>query len=124
MVLREKELRLSEEWQDRFAAAERSNEKDWLDCVEDLQALVVREFGFESSAVHVLRAAHSIHPAESFFKEVPIQVRYNRARNGPLSVGAEVENVPLVSLKGLEIPLSSLGGFGSTPLVVIGGSRS
>lgn len=124
MVLRENQLRLSEEWQERFAAAERSPDRDWLDCVEDLQLQVVREFGMPDSSVASLRHARSIHPSERFFLEVPICARYNRARNGPLRVGSEILDVPVANLDGTTISLLDLGGSEQRPLVVIGGSRS
>lgn len=124
MVRREKELRLSLEWQERFAAAERELDKDWLDCVEELQSQVVREFGFHDKVVHTLRTAHLVHPSDQFFREVPLHVRYNRARNGPLVEGAQVPvDVRVARLDGTETPLWNLGGD-SEPLVLIGGSRS
>lgn len=123
MVHRERELRLSSEWQQRFAAAERTFHTDWLECVGELQLTVVREHGLPDAAVHALRTAHLAHPAEPLFKEVPLQVKYNRARNGPLQVGVEVQEVSLVQLDGREASLWDFGGC-HRPLVVIGGSRS
>lgn len=124
MVLRENALRLSPEWQARFAAAERTLDTDWLDCVEELQQEVVQEFGLQTDAVHFLQTAQSLYPEESFFREVPLYVKYNRARNGPLHVGAKVQDVPIVQLDGTRTPLLMLGGNGRRPLVLIGGSRS
>jgi len=124
MALREKDLRLSPEWQERFAASERMLDKDWLDCVEELQVQVVSEFGLPESATHLLRTAHLLHPDEAFFKEVPLHVRFNRARNGPLQVGVLVPHVPVVTLNGVEKSLFDFGGNESRPLILIGGSRS
>lgn len=123
MVRREKELRLSTEWQERFSAAELSPDTDWLECVVALQSQVVQEFGFPKSTVHLLRTAHPQHPSETFFHEVPIQVKYNRARNGSLKVGAQVSMIPVVRLDGQQISLWELGGD-ERPLVLIGGSHS
>jgi len=124
MVRRENELRLSREWQERFAAAERSPDRDWLDCVAELQQQVMREFGWPASAVKFLQTACSIYPDEPFFKEEPLYVKYNRARNGPLSVGSKTPDVRVVHLDGRRASLSWHGGEGQRPLVVIGGSRS
>lgn len=125
MALRERALRLSPEWQARFAAAERRPDTDWLECVGELQLRVVREHGLPDAAVHALRTAHLAHPEKAFFRDVPLQVKYNRARNGPLRVGAEVGAlpIPLVGMDGRETSLWDFGGF-ERPLVVIGGSRS
>merc|ERR1711988_1982807 len=46
----------------------------------------------------LLRTAHTVPPDEPFFREVPIQVRFNRARSGPLHVGMEVPTVPVMHL--------------------------
>lgn len=124
MVRRENDLRLSHDWQERFATAERSPDRDWLDCVGELQQQVVREFGLPASAVEYLRTARSIYPHERFFWEVPLYVKYNRARNGPLSVGSKMPDAPVVHLDGRMARLSDLGGEGRRPMVVIGGSRS
>lgn len=124
MVQREAELRFSAEWQSRFAAAERRPDTDWLECVEELQLQVVREFGLPAAAAQTLRTAHLAYPDEPIFQEVPVYVRFNRARNGPLRVGAVVqEEVPIVELDGSPASLWDLGGDGQ-PVVLIGGSHS
>lgn len=125
MVLRENELRLSPHWQLKFQFAEASRDTDWLECVAALQLQVAREFGLPDviAGAHALRTARYIHPDERFFQEVPIYVKYNRARSGPLRVGDEVESVPVVSLGGEVVSLWEMGGD-EEPLVLIGGSHS
>jgi len=72
----------------------------------------------------LLRTAHTAYPEEPFFYEVPIQVRFNRARSGPLHVGMEVPTVPVTDLdREQEVPLWDFGGI-SKPLVIVAGSRS
>ena len=46
--------------------------------------------------------AHIWYPDEPLFKEIPIQVKYNRARIGNLKAGSRVRNVKLVNLDGEE----------------------
>mmetsp|Transcript_139231 Transcript_139231/g.445024 ORF Transcript_139231/g.445024 Transcript_139231/m.445024 type:complete len:125 (+) Transcript_139231:1278-1652(+) len=124
MVAKENELRLSTEWQRKFEAAERRADTDWLECVADLQLQVVREFEWPDATVHALRTARSIFPDDPFFSDVPIYVRFNRARNGPLAQGASVpREVPLHCLDGSVVPLLSFGGE-DVPLVIVAGSFS
>lgn len=123
MILRENELRCSTEWQHRFDAAERRADTDWLECVAELQLQVVREFSCPDVAVHALRTAQALYPQEPFFAQVPLHVRYNRARNGPLSVGREAPPVTVYHLDGTALPLFDLGGD-SEPLVLVCGSFS
>lgn len=123
MVLRENRLRLSAAWQKRFEEAERESDTDWLECVGQLQLQVVREFGWPDSAVHALRTARSLYPNERFFTEVPLYVRYNRARSGPLEQGSQVPMVQVHDLSGRPVPLWSFGGM-SDALVIVAGSFS
>lgn len=125
MVLRENELRLSPHWQLKFQFAETCCDTDWLECVAELQLQVAREFGIPDvvAGAHELRIARYIHPDERFFREVPLYVKYNRARSGPLKVGDEVESVPVVRPGGEVVPLWEMGGD-EEPLVLIGGSHS
>jgi len=125
MVLRENELRLSPQWQLKFQSAELRHNTDWLECVAALQLQVAREFGLSDvvAGAHALRTARYIHPDERLFHEVPIYVKYNRARSGSLRVGDEVESVPVVRLGGEVVSLWDMGGD-EEPLVIIGGSHS
>jgi len=122
MVHREHELRLSSEWQKRFEAAERREDTDWLDCVEELQREICREMGVPESTVHKLRCANQLFPEEALFRELPIYVRFNRARNGPLSPGLEAPNVRVL-LDGERRELYDFGGD-VCPLVLLAGSHS
>lgn len=123
MVVRENELRLSETWQRRFEDAERLADTDWLECVVQLQVQVVREFGWPDDTVQALRRARQHFPDDPFFAEVPIYVRFNRARNGPLSPGSVVPNVLVHRWDGVPQSLLALGGL-TAPLVIVAGSFS
>lgn len=126
MVARENDLRTCPETQAKMHAAEGRGETDWMQVAQDVQEQVVKEFGYGhmvDEAVHVLRTARNWYPDEPFFKEVPLYVKYNRARNGPLHEGSLAPDVPLKNLDGKETSLMSHGGV-SEPLVVIGGSYS
>jgi len=123
MDLRENELRVSPEWQAQFEAAEKSPDTVWLECVEKLQQQVVTEFCYGASAVNALRAAASLYPQEAFFREIPLYVRYNRARNGTLAEGSAVPDMNLLWPDGKARSLWTLGGT-DIPLVLVAGSHS
>lgn len=126
MVTRENELRTCPETQDKMHEAEGRGETDWMQVAQGVQEQVAREFGYGhmvDEAVHILRTARNWYPDEPFFKEVPLYVKYNRARNGPLHEGSLAPDVPLMDLDGNETSLMSHGGV-AEPLVVIGGSYS
>ena len=79
MLVRENELRLSAEWQARFAAAERRWDKDWLDEAELLQAAVVSELapllvagGGLARGVHALRLRAQRRPDLALYVKMPM----------------------------------------------------
>lgn len=123
MVFRENELRLSSEWQACFEAAERSPNTDWLECVEKLQHQVAREFGYGLEAVRTLRTAATLYPQDAFFRDVPLYVRYNRARDGSLAESCLVPDLDLLWPDGQARSLWNLGGA-EVPLVLVAGSHS
>lgn len=124
MVLRENQLRLSDEWQQRFAAAELSHDTDWLECVVELQLQVLQEFGYRAKVAEVLRNAARRYPDEPFFRKVPLQVRFNRARNGSLAEGCRIPDVQLLRLDGSATSLGLETGGNTETMVLIGGSHS
>jgi len=124
MLTRENILRLSPEYQQRYEQAERDSnaETSWLDVTDQLQRQVVREFHLEEEmdeALLCLRSATQIYPD---LKEIPLYVRYNRARQGDLQIGDTAPNVPVVKLNGEESDL--VEQFTSSPTVLISGSYS
>ena len=124
MLIRENELRLSADYQQRYEEAERdsNSETSWLMVTDQLQRQVIQEFQLEEEmdeALLCLRCATQIYPD---LKEIPLYVRYNRARQGDLQVGDTAPNVPVVKLNGKESDL--MEQFTSSPTVLISGSYS
>lgn len=121
MVLTENQLRLSNAWQERFAAAEKCPGSSWTEAADALQHHVAKEHGLGEEGVLALRSARSLHPEEPFFQEVPLYVKYNRSRNGELGPGAAVPHLEVLNLQCK--PVCPWKGL-SKPLVLIGGSHS
>ena len=111
MLQRENDLRLSSKTQHAFksaAAAARRNQNSeytggsaWLEVVEDLQRQVATEFGLsEKVGLDALRNAESIlrnNPQDLIdVKKISLYRKYNRCRDGNLSVGDFSPNAPLV----------------------------
>lgn len=122
MLIRENELRLSSEYQQRYAEAEKSSSSSWLDITDELQRQVIQEFQLDEEmddALFSLRSATQIYPD---LKDIPLYVRYNRARDGDLQSGQLAPNVPIVQLNGEEGQL--FDGLKSSPTVLISGSYS
>ena len=122
MLIRENELRLSEEYQKRYQEAERTSSSSWLDVTDQLQREIIREFQLDDEmedALLCLRCATQIHPD---LKDIPLYVRYNRARSGDLNIGNSTPNVPVVQLDGKESQL--FDGLKSSSTVLISGSYS
>lgn len=93
MLKRENELRLSQVVQKRFEEAERSGSKtDWIEVATQVQLDVLREFNVAESSLHAYRCAANTHG-------VSLYVKYNRAREGSLKVGAPSPDVTLISLE-------------------------
>ena len=124
MLVRENELRLSDEYQQRYREAEStsSDSTSWLEVTDELQRAVVREFNLDDDmedALLCLRCATQIYPD---LKGIPLYVLFNRAREGDLQVGDAAPDVPVVQLDGEEGRL--FDGLPSTPTVLISGSYS
>ena len=124
MLIRENELRLSDEYQNRFREAEQtSSTSSWLDVADELQQQVVREYHLDGEMVNALlclRCATQIYPE---LKDIPLYTKYNRARDGDLLVGDATPDVPVVQLDGRESQLFN-GLEPSAPTVLISGSYS
>ena len=123
MLVRENELRLSAEWQARFAAAERRWDKDWLDEAELLQAAVVSELapllvagGGLARGVHALRLRAQRRP------DLALYIRHNRARDCPAAVGARCPNPQVLSTNGQATSLLLDAAAG--PQLIVTGSIS
>ena len=120
--MRVNDLRLYEEYQKRCQQAERTSSSSWLDVTDQIQRQVIREFHLDDEmdeALLCLRCATQIYPD---FKEIPLYVRYNRARDGDLQIGDLAPDVPVVQIDGQESQL--FDGLKSSPTVLISGSYS
>ncbi|CAF1332586.1 unnamed protein product, partial [Adineta steineri] len=118
MLIRENELRISDEYQKRFHEAEQtSSSTSWLDVADELQREVIREFHLDeemNDALLCLRCATQIYPD---LKDIPLYTKYNRARDGDLQVGDIAPNVPVIHLDEQENQL--FDGLKSSPTVLI-----
>jgi len=126
MLIRENELRLSQETQARYADAETRWDIDWMLVTEELQHQVVQEFGFQDrmdEALYSLRCAHIIHPDQADFKTFPLYVKYNRAKDGTIVEGLPAPDTKAFTLDGKEVSLLDHQKDGKA-LVLVGGSYS
>lgn len=124
MLIRENELRLSEEFQKLYEEAEKdsNSERSWLDVTEELQRRVITEFQLDEQmdeALLCLRCSTEIFPE---LKSIPIYVRFNRARDGDLKVGDFIPNVDLVKINGEKTNLFE--NLDEKPTLLISGSFS
>jgi hypothetical protein len=124
MLLRENDLRLSAEYQQRYLEAEQSSSSthSWLNITDELQRQIIREFQLDDDmeeALLCLRCATTIYPD---LKCIPLYVRYNRARDGDLKIGDVTPDVPVIKLNGEESHL--FDDLKPLPTVLIGGSYS
>ncbi len=122
MLIRENELRLSDQYQKRYSDAEKTSFSSWLDVTDELQRQIIREFNLDEEmedALLCLRCATQIYPD---LKDIPLYIKYNRARDGDLQIGDIVPNVPIVQLDGQEKHL--FDGLKSSSTVLISGSYS
>jgi len=122
MLIRENELRLSNEYQKRYSEAENTSSSSWLHVTDELQRQIIREFNLDEEmdeALSCLRCATQIYPD---LKQIPLYTRYNRARDGDLQVGDIAPNVPVIQLDGQEGQL--FDGLKSSSTVLISGSYS
>jgi hypothetical protein len=122
MLIRENELRLSDEYQQRYNEAEKTSLTSWLDVTDELQRQIIRECHLDEEmedALLCLRCATQIYPD---LNDIPLYVRYNRARDGDLQLGDIAPNVPVVQLDGQETQL--FDGLKSSSTVLISGSYS
>lgn len=123
MLIRENELRLSDEYQKEYCQAEKTSYSSWLDVTDRLQRQVIKEFNLDDDmedALLCLRCATQIYPD---LHDIPIYVKYNRARDGNLQEGDIVPNIPVIQINGKENQLFD-DGLKSSSTVLISGSYS
>ena len=110
MLHKENEMRLSPFWQEKFTQVEENKEiqRDWLDVVaEELQPACVDEFltqkerknpDCREKALYVLRTAVQRYPDDKEIYNIPLYVKYNRAKRGYLKVGDNAPDVSVYSI--------------------------
>jgi hypothetical protein len=120
MLLRENELRLSEEYQKKYEEAEKSWKIDWLKVTENLQLQILQEFEISnlSKGLFQLRTATVKFPE---FKSIPLYVKFNRSRVGNLKIGNEAPSMKLSDLEGNMVELIDKN---SKCQLIFGGSYS
>lgn len=126
MVVRENEVRRSEETQKRFSAVEMTAESDWMETCLNIQEDIAVEFGFvePKQAAHVLRTAKQWYPSDSRFKETPLYVKFNRAHDGPVKEGEKIKDVSLNLMDGSSTTLFQIIDSLKMPVAIISGSVS
>ena len=130
ILIRENELRLSDEVQQRFHEAENTGASDWMEVAGDVQKQVLIEFKMEPSEENLLTLTTKAHENP----DISLYVKYNRARKGDLIVGSDAPNVSLVEMKcdnstntPTTLPYKNLLSYATSagkPLVLICGSWS
>ena len=130
ILIRENELRLSDEVQQRFHEAENTGASDWMEVAGDVQKQVLIEFKMEPSEENLLTLTTKAHENP----DISLYVKYNRARKGDLIVGSDAPNVSLVGMKcdnstntPTTLPYKNLLSYATSagkPLVLICGSWS
>ncbi len=114
MLEREKELRLSDDTQAIMKSLEKEPFQminghmcgDWVDYVKLLQKQVLEEFGIEKTEMNLYRF-QTLTVKYPELKDIPIQIKYNRAKNSILGEG-EFEDLPLRTLDLEPVQLSEL----------------
>lgn len=128
MLIKENELRLSKEVQAIYADYNQHPEKgDWINYTHQLQADLIRSFGYGTKSddelqwcLHQLRTATTVYPD---LAEIPLYVRYNRAKRGNLRQGDLAPDIRLHEYQGncRETSLLEMKQIGR-PLVVCAAS--
>ena len=135
MLAREEYLRLCPETQRAYADLFMNSA---MKLTTLIQVAVVREFGYPSSYVRLLRSAMHLYPREEIpLASMPHYVRFNRSSAGVLKIGDDAPNVPLSYLGRVTIPIGEketveitdfhtiikkLTDYSGKPVVVISGS--
>lgn len=128
MLVRENELRLSEEIQTAFDGCAISDAAKYTEVVEGVQKQVLREFGFkdDSDGLVMFRSALSMYPDDEELKNLAYYYKYNRSRQGELKCGDKVDlsKITLSTLDNTQtFQLSQIAEQNpDKPLVLIAGS--
>lgn len=131
MVKAEADMRKSKEYIDR--CDEVANISDgWLKITSDMQRELVEKFAKENNfnneisielALQDLRTAHIKYPDNRIFREIPVYVRENKAKQGNLKEEDSIIDVELYNINGNKIRLSELLD-NSKPNLIFAGSHT
>lgn len=109
MLERENALRLSDDIQRSYAEAELSGTHDWMVVTDSLQTQLCHDFGFGGDqlgqALYELRTATQRFPDLS---NIPLYVRFNRARQGDINPGQVLPEIKLYPLATTTTPAPAL----------------
>lgn len=91
--------------------------------MERLQRQVAKEFGLaEEVGLQVMRQAEELLPGDSEVREISLYRKFNRCRDGSLTVGDSAPNAPLYDLEGSILKLHDLVQGIGQKLVIFSGS--
>jgi hypothetical protein len=95
----------------------------------DIQVQVCEEFGFGETGPIALQSARARFPDDADVVNSAFYLKYNRSRQGGLTVGDEVPDVPLLNLDGsttslLDYYRNCTKTNTARPLVLVAGSRT
>lgn len=130
MLELENDLRLSEEWQNKYAVVRNSTVIDWMDLTIDLQRSVIQRFLPDNMkhnenaiqfGLNVLRSVQTLFKDDEELMNIPLYIKYNRARRGILKKGDSYVDVPLIDFKSNQhITLSNLFNDKLATLIIAG----
>lgn len=123
MLLRENELRLSSEFQQRL---ESNSELTAESLYDELQRQVAREFGFVSEEQQrvgrdIIRCTTELYKQQADLSQLSLYRKYNRSEQGLLKVGDDCPDMELSDLEGSATKLSNFTNQ-ALPMVLVAGS--
>jgi len=140
MLRRENELRLLPENQDEIDTVLQSSDPyGYTAILDQIQRQVLQEFSYPPTShnIEMYRSALSFYPNDSDIQNSVFYYKYNRSRDGPLSLfdAVSLESIPVVDLSvsncgqlktlkqvAQDLCRSPLQNFEDRPLVLIAGS--
>lgn len=112
MLQEEEDIRMSQKYIDMCDAV-KDEVNGWLRISEEVQYMVAKKFGYETSieqdlAVNRMRRAQYIYPEEPLFKTIPVYVRNNLARAGDYKDGDIVPHITIYDENKTKIDMHNL----------------
>jgi len=132
MLKRECEIRASERISRRLNELSMEDLTGIHDMILEIQQQVCDEFGFGAIGPQAIQSARARFPDDPEVVNAAFYLKFNRAKQGPLSVGDEIPDVPLLHLDGTSTSLrayyrnrqpNALAGT-ERPLVLVSGSAT